>query len=38
MVAAGIPIGFDGKKSEKIPENIGALKFYRKTWTPGTNI
>ena len=38
MVAAGIPTGLDGQKHEKVPENIAALKFYRKTWTSGSNI
>ena len=38
MVAAGISFGFDGQEHEKLPENIGALKYYRKTWTPGSSV
>ena len=37
MVAAGIPVGPDGQAHTGIPEDIGALKFYRKTWSPGSS-
>ena len=37
MVAAGIPTGFDGQAHTGVPKDIGALKFYRKNWTPGSS-
>ena len=36
MIAAGIT-GFDGKQ-EALPPEIGAVKFYRKTWAENANI
>lgn len=36
MIAAGIT-GYDGKQ-EALPPQIGAVKFYRKTWAENANI
>ena len=36
-VAAGIPYGEQGVWGEGVPADIGALKFYRKSWTPGSD-
>ena len=37
-VAAGIPTGPYGQAHTGVPQNVGALKFYRKEYTPGSAI